>query len=68
MDFYAPAVQLGIEVDGPEHDVLRDADRDAILARLGIDVLRFANDTIQDNLHWVLASIHQAVDERRREV
>lgn len=44
LDFYCPAAKLGIEVDGPLHDPVKDDARDAYLRRLGIETFRIPTD------------------------
>ena len=47
-DFYCPALELAIEVDGAAHDGRSDEDevRQEALERLGVAVLRFTNDEV----------------------
>ena len=44
IDFYCAKTKIGIEVDGMVHDLgnhpVRDAERAAVLAEMGIDVMR----------------------------
>jgi very-short-patch-repair endonuclease len=44
LDFYCPALQLGVEIDGPTHledgRPERDAERDDAIRALGIEVVR----------------------------
>lgn len=50
VDFYIKDPALVIEVDGPEHNVLRDAKRDKALLKLfGIKVLRVTNYDVETN-------------------
>ena len=62
LDFYCPAAQLVIEVDGAIHDqqVEQDAARTEHLEAYGYRVLRFRNDEVLTDLGAVLASIEQA--------
>jgi very-short-patch-repair endonuclease len=61
LDFYCPAESLAVELDGSAHDTAaaneRDERRDAFLASLGIEVLRFENRSVLENLEGVLAEI-----------
>jgi len=62
LDFYAPKIKLGIEIDGETHFFNRetrekDEERDKILARQGIRVLRFLNTEIMKNLEGVIREI-----------
>ena len=40
LDFYCPELALCIEVDGEQHDPLRDQQRDQYLEALGIKTIR----------------------------
>lgn len=58
LDFYAPSIKLGIEIDGESHfadEIARQKDkqRDLILFEKGIKVLRFLNPEIMNNLDGV---------------
>ena len=50
VDFYCPAAQLVIEIDGGQHYLeeaaLRDRKRDTYLRGLGLTVLRFSNSDV----------------------
>jgi very-short-patch-repair endonuclease len=69
-DFYCPALALGIELDGGQHfepmATKNDASRDALLASMGVKVLRFDNRQIATQFHDVLSAIHQAVQKSPR--
>ena len=72
LDFYCPAVKLGIEIDGEAHDrgdqPDRDWRRDQFLASRGITVLRImATDILRpDGLDDVVRGIVAAAGERER--
>ncbi|HEX8905262.1 MAG TPA: endonuclease domain-containing protein [Longimicrobiaceae bacterium] len=59
LDFYCPARQLAIEVDGGVHDTLqeRDAERTAALALRGIRVIRFRNEEVLEDVKSVVERI-----------
>jgi len=61
VDFFCPAEKLAVELDGASHDSAaanrRDEGRDAFLSSLGIEVLRFENRHVMENLEGVLAEI-----------
>lgn len=65
VDFYCPAAQLVIEVDGEVHgereQVLHDVDRQQTLESLGLIVLRFRNDDVLHKLPSVLTAIRYAI-------
>ena len=62
LDFYAPSIKLGIEIDGETHfidgvSMQKDKQRDLDLAEKGIKILRFLNPEIMKNLDGVLEKI-----------
>jgi len=65
VDFYAPRAKIVIEVDGAHHHeppgMEADAERDAYLRRLGVDILRFNNLQILRETEAVLESIRLAI-------
>ena len=65
-DFYCHAAALVVETDGPVHDQQRgyDEERDELLARRGLLVLRVRNEEIERDLAGVLARIREACRER----
>ena len=67
VDLYCPACRLVIEVDGGVHDTRRpaDAERDAVMRRAGLDVIRVRNVDVTTALEAVLAHIDAAVAARR---
>ena len=63
VDFFAPSVQLVVEVDGGYHALQRRADerRDAKLRRLGFRVLRIDASLVMRILPEALARIRDAL-------
>lgn len=59
VDFYCAEKKLAVEIDGWQHQVVQDYDaqRTAFFARLGIKVVRFWNNEVNDNLEGVLLKI-----------
>jgi very-short-patch-repair endonuclease len=58
LDFYCPALQLAIELDGGQHATTsRDSARDEWLSQRGVTVLRFWNSDVTGNLSGVLEVI-----------
>jgi very-short-patch-repair endonuclease len=61
LDFFCPAECIAVELDGSAHDSAaanqRDERRDAFLSSLGIQVVRFENRHVMENLEGVLAEI-----------
>ena len=66
LDFYAPSIQLVIEVDGPIHlkkeNQEYDEDREKGLKALGLKIIRFSNHDVENNIHEVLKKISERVD------
>lgn len=62
LDFYCSELKLGIEVDGSIHENQKDYDnlRENIINTLGIKIIRFSNQDIENNLASVLEKIAQA--------
>ncbi|WEA02427.1 endonuclease domain-containing protein [Mucilaginibacter sp. SJ] len=58
-DFYCHEAKLVIEADGPIHLYKKDYDsnRDKVLAELGLTILRFKNDEIENNIDGVLNKV-----------
>ena len=63
VDFYLPAANLVVEVDGDVHDLQPDEDarRDQDLGDVGITVLRFRNDEVFANIEAVVARVAEEV-------
>ncbi len=61
VDFLCLRHRLIVEADGPFHNELEDAERDAWLKSQGFRVLRFANKEIEDWPERVLEKILTAV-------
>ena len=61
LDFYCPRLRLAIELDGGQHnlppEIERDQRRDAWLAARGITVLRYWNSDVVENIDGVLEHI-----------
>ncbi len=62
VDCYCHAAGLVVEVDGGVHQqqTEQDAERDAVLSRRGLRVLRVRNEEVMADLGTVLAKIVQA--------
>jgi leucyl-tRNA synthetase len=63
VDFFCNEARLVIEIDGIYHHDIVDDLRDAQLG-LGIEVIRFTNDEVNDNIFDVIARIRCALDRR----
>ena len=61
LDFYCPQLRFGIELDGNQHNEsetkIYDKDREEILQVSNINVIRFWNDEIENNVEKVLEKI-----------
>ncbi|MCV9388502.1 endonuclease domain-containing protein [Reichenbachiella ulvae] len=61
VDFYCHSIKLVIELDGSIHDLdsvkENDIEREEHLKSLGLWVLRFRNELVQNKLHVVLTQI-----------
>ena len=68
VDFYAPRAKLAVEVDGGSHfrtaAAVYDEERTSHLNRFGIEVLRFTNLEVFENLEGVLHTIEDALKHR----
>ena len=61
VDFVCLRHRLIVEADGPFHDEIRDAERDAWLRAEGFQVLRFPNSEIVTRPENILMAIAAAV-------
>ena len=68
LDFYCAAAKLAIELDGSQHYALEgriyDSHRAAYLEQQGIQVLRFSNSDVMNQLRGVCEVIDAAVRTR----
>ena len=66
VDFYCPARQIVIEIDGESHFSEQgkqyDQQRDAYLQGVGLRVLRFTNTQVMQELEGVFTMIQKAVN------
>jgi adenine-specific DNA-methyltransferase len=63
LDFFCAEQRLVVELDGGQHDIPEERDYDerrtAFLNAQGLEVLRFWNRQVRENLPWVLESIRR---------
>ena len=61
VDFYCPELNLVIEIDGSSHDSKFEYDRfrDEYMKISGLNVMRFVDSDVRNNLDSVLRSIHE---------
>ena len=68
VDFFCVECDIGVELDGAPHfRELRaeyEAERTAFLQGLGIELIRFENRTVHQNIQAVLETIRQAIQNR----
>jgi very-short-patch-repair endonuclease len=66
VDFFCFSERLAVEIDGPSHDEeqrARDVARDAVIGEMHeVEVVRFANEDVMDELGWVLSEIRRAFE------
>jgi very-short-patch-repair endonuclease len=69
-DFYCAAAKLVVELDGDTHEHQRDYDaqRTLRLAELGLQVARYTNDDVLDDVDAVAAGIGQLALRRISEL
>lgn len=62
-DFYYFQNKLVVEIDGPIHNFQKDYDeiRTQIINRLGIKVIRFTNEDIENNLDDVISKLKNSL-------
>ena len=68
VDFFAPEIELAIEIDGSQHyfdqGKYQDNERDAALNKLGIIVLRYSNADINMRFDSVMRDLYQNISSR----
>ena len=68
LDFYCAAAKLAVELDGSQHYEQKGKHHDAIrtdfLNSIGVEVLRFPNSDVTENLRGVCRMIDLKVKER----
>ena len=62
VDFYCPKAKLIVEVDGGQHynnkEIKKDKTRDDYMRKQGLQVLRFSDREILENLNGVIERIY----------
>ncbi len=70
LDFFSPEYRLGIEANGGGHYEDGGRQRDKIrtreLSKLGIEILRFSDLDILNNIEGVWETIRQTLDNKRK--
>jgi very-short-patch-repair endonuclease len=67
LDFYAPEIKLGIEIDGDSHIGMEQYDkyRQDNIEKYRIKIIRFSNEQVLNSMEKVIKNIIKAVQERR---
>ena len=62
-DFYCPAIQLVVEVDGPHHQCQQPQDefRTEVLGECGVRVIRVSAEAVMNNLDEVIRYIRRVI-------
>ncbi len=65
VDFYCPQLRLAIEIEGSSHERQEtreyDVVREEAISELGIEILKYTNEEVQDSIDRVVADIRQKV-------
>jgi very-short-patch-repair endonuclease len=68
LDFYCPVLKLAVELDGGQHNdeenKIRDNARSAYLQQQGINVIRFWNHEVMQQLEAVLTKIAEQIEKQ----
>ena len=68
VDFYCYSARLAIEIDGAQHytpeGLAYDAERTSILITMGLKVLRFKNEDVDEHFHNVCKRIDTEIKTR----
>lgn len=63
LDFYCVELKVAIEVDGIQHDPVRDARRDSWLLEQGIRTIRIPAKELLDDFDEVVAGLYTAIKD-----
>ena len=67
-DFYCPKKKLVIEIDGSQHEEKENKEYDEVRTKffigLEIEVIRFKNEEINNNLKQVISKIYEKLKEK----
>ncbi len=66
LDFYSSSLRLGVEIDGDSHfesyeAIEYDKQRENYLKSIGINIIRFTNQEVIENLEKVISIIEEKV-------
>ena len=69
LDFYSPEYRLGIEADGSQHYEDKGRRRDELrtkeLSELGVQILRFSDQEILNNMEGVCRAIQETIERKK---
>jgi len=69
LDFYCPEYRVGIEADGGQHyedgGRRRDALRTEELSRIGVEIIRFNDQEIVNNIEGVYEMVQRVIEKKR---
>lgn len=66
VDFYCSELQLVIEIDGDSHarQIEYDGERTRFLSSLGLEVVRYANQEVLQNLAGVFSDLSRRIETK----
>ncbi|NAY91700.1 DUF559 domain-containing protein [Muricauda sp. JGD-17] len=69
VDFYCYELKLAIEIDGISHDYKyeKDLQRECELAKVGVQVVRFSDNEVKDDMFHVLHVLKDVISQIRKE-
>lgn len=69
LDFYIPSLRIAVEIDGGVHQIEsvkeKDLNKDTFLKENGIEVIRFTNDEVLDDLSTSMQKLENILFEIR---
>lgn len=69
LDFYAPEYKIGIEADGGQHYedtfLKRDELKTRELAKIGVQIIRFNNQEVLNNIEGVHETIRITIEKKK---
>lgn len=63
LDFYCPLVKLCLEIDGGQHNYANDFKRTEYLKSLGVQILRFWNNDVDQNIEGIYQNIYTTAEQ-----
>ena len=70
LDFFSAKAKLVIELDGGQHNteegIIKDQIRDAYLNENGLEVLRFSDIEVLENITGVMQTIYEAIKKNKQ--